>query len=186
VTVNFKPYRLAFTNEGAPALGKKGAPVEVVEFSDFQCPFCQRFAPTLKRVEQEFGDKVYIVYRQYPIPSLHANAIKAAEASLCAHEQGKFWELHDLMFAEQDRLDVTNLKEKARRLGMNQSRFNSCLDSGRYVEQVQKDQQEGARTGMTGTPAVFVNGIEIPGGAVSYEVVREAIQKELTRSQRSN
>jgi protein-disulfide isomerase len=186
VKVNFTPFRLTFANEGAPTLGKKGAPVTLVEFSDFQCPYCQRFAPTLKRVEQEFGDKVYIVYRQYPIPSLHPNAFKAAEASLCANEQGKFWQIYDLMFGEQDRLDVTNLKEKAKRLGMNQQKFNSCLDAGRYVEQVQNDQKEGARSGITGTPAVFINGTELQGGAVSYDVVRDAIQKELTRAQRSN
>ena len=184
VTVNFEPYQLVLDNEGAPTLGKEGAPVQVVEFSDFQCPFCQRFAPTLKRLAQEFGDRVHIVYRQYPIPSLHPNAIKAAEASLCANEQGKFWELHDVMFAEQERLDVTDLKEKAGRLGMNRKAFDSCLDSGRYVERVQKDMQEGLRIGITGTPAVFVNGNALDGGAVPYETVTAAVQRELTRAQR--
>ena len=185
VTVNFEPFRLTLSNEGAPSLGNKNASVTVVEFSDFQCPFCQRFAPTLKRIEQEFGDKVHVVYRQYPIPSLHPNAFKAAEASLCANEQDKFWQLHDLMFAEQDRLDVTNLKEKAKRIGLNQGAFNKCLDSGKYVEQVQRDQQEGLRSGITGTPAVFVNGIELQGGAVGYDVVRSAILRELNRGQKA-
>jgi predicted DsbA family dithiol-disulfide isomerase len=179
VSVNFRPYRLPFKNEGAPTLGKAGAPIQLVEFSDFQCPFCNRFYPNLKRVEQKYGDKVQIVYRQYPIPSLHANAFKAAEASLCAHEQGKFWELHDLMFNEQSRLTVPELKEKAVRLGMDKKKFDQCMDTGRFTEQVQKDMAEGNRIGINGTPAVFINGVELKGGAVPFETVVAAIDKEL-------
>jgi protein-disulfide isomerase len=186
VVVNFQPYRLTFQNEGAPALGKEGAPVTLVEFSDFQCPFCNRFAPTLKQVEKNFGDKVHIVYRQYPIASLHPFAFKAAEASLCAHEQGKFWEMHDILFGEQSKLAVTDLKEKAHRIGLDQKKFDTCLDTGRYVEQVQKDMKEGTRVGVTGTPAVFINGAELKGGAVPYETVAEAIQQELARNPKSN
>jgi protein-disulfide isomerase len=182
VAIMFKPYRLSFNNENAPTLGKPGAPVTVVEFSDFQCPFCRSFAPNLHLIEKQFGDKVQVVYRQYPIPSLHPFAAKAAEASLCANEQGKFWALHDLMFVEQSRLSVSDLKDKARRLGMNGGKFDSCLDSGKYVEQVQRDIAEGARSGITGTPAIFVNGIEVPGGAVPLETVAAAIQHEIDQS----
>ena len=89
------------------------------------------------------------------------------------------------MFSEQDRLDVASLKEKASRLGMNQKAFDSCLDSGRYVEQIERDQQEGSKTGSAGTPAVFVNGVEVKGGAVPFETVRAAIQRELTRANQS-
>ena len=185
VKVLYEPYRLTFNNTGAPTLGSPDAAVTLVEFSDFQCPYCKGFAPTLHQVAKEFGDKVLIVYRQYPIASLHPNAQKAAEASLCANEQGKFWELHDLMFSEQDRLDVANLKEKARRLGMNQKTFDNCLDSGRYVEQIERDQLEGTKIGFAGTPSVFVNGMEVKGGAVPFEVVRAAIQRELLRADRS-
>lgn len=186
VTINFQPYRLTFNNEGAPSLGKPGAPVTVVEFSDFQCPFCRSFAPNLKQIEKEFGDKVHVVYRQYPIPSIHPFAIKAAEASLCANDQGKFWELHDVMFGDQKKLSVSDLKEQARRLGMDQKKFATCLDTGRYTERVQNDMKEGARAGVTGTPAVFVNGVEVPGGAVPYQTVADAIQKELSRAARAN
>jgi protein-disulfide isomerase len=185
VTLNFEPYRLTFDNTGAPTLGAAGAPVTVVEFSDFQCPYCQGFAPILKRIEQQYGDKVLIVYRQYPIPSLHPNAFKAAEASLCANEQGKFWDLHDVMFAEQQQLSVSDLKEKARRLGMNSKKFDGCLDSGRYVEQVQNDQKDGLRAGINGTPAVFVNGIQVEGGAVPFETIASIINRELARADRS-
>ena len=175
---------MTFNNEGAPTAGKAGAAVTVVEFSDFQCPFCARFVPTLQRIKQDFGDRVEVVYRQFPLVSIHPNAFKAAEASLCASEQGKFWEIHDMMFAEQDRLSVRELKQMPGRLGMNQSKFDACLDSGQYVEQVQNDLAEGNRAGITGTPAVFVNGIELEGGAVSYEEAAQAIERELARAAR--
>jgi len=181
VTVLLEPYRLKFANEDAPSIGKKDAPVTMVEFSDFQCPFCNRFFPTLKRVQKQYGDKVQIVYRQYPIPSLHPNAFKAAEASLCANEQGKFWELHDAMFSDQSRLGVSDLKDKASRLGLDRKKFDQCIDTGKYVDQVQKDMREGSRIGINGTPAVFINGIELKGGAVAYDVVAAAIDKELAR-----
>ena len=182
VTVNLVPFTFTFNNEGAPTLGAASAKVTLVEFSDFQCPFCKKFFPTLKQLEQNFGDKIQIIYRQYPIPSLHPNAFKAAEASLCANDQGKFWEMHDLMFQEQARLAVKDLKVAAARLGMDQKKFDLCLDSGRYTERVQADMDEGGRVGVTGTPAIFVNGIPLEGGAVPYEVVVKAIEKELARS----
>jgi protein-disulfide isomerase len=181
VAIKFQPFRLSFANEGAPTLGKAGAPVQLVEFSDFQCPFCRQFAPTLHQIDKNYGDKVQVVYRQYPIPSLHPFAFKAAEASLCAHEQGKFWALHDMMFVEQERLSVMDLKEKAKRLGMDSNKFNSCLDTGKYTEQVQRDMQEAVRSGATGTPAVYVNGVEVPGGAVPYATIAAAIERELSR-----
>jgi len=182
VTVLLEPYRLALSNEGAPAKGPANAAVTLVEFSDFQCPFCGRFFPTLKRIEESYGNRIRIVYRQYPLTSLHPFAYKAAEASLCANDQGKFWEMHDLMFQEQDRIDVRNLKIKAGRIGLDQRKFDACLDSGRQAERVQADLAEGARVGVDGTPALFLNGVPVPGGAVPYETVARAIDKELTRT----
>jgi protein-disulfide isomerase len=181
VTVAFEPYRVQFTNDGAPTLGRKDAPVTLVEFSDFQCPFCKQAAPTLKQVAQKFGDKVQIVYRQYPIESLHPFALKAAEASLCGNDQGKFWELHDAMFADQTRLAVSDLKQTARRLGLDGNAFDSCLDSGRHVAQVQKDIQEGQRVGITGTPMMFINGVVVDGGAVGFSMLEGLIRHELSR-----
>jgi protein-disulfide isomerase len=181
VTVSYQPFRLQFANEGAPTFGKKDAPVTLVEFSDFQCPYCQRMAPSLKQVEKKFGDQVEVVYRQFPLTTIHPFAFKAAEASLCANEQGKFWELHDMMFEEQTKIAVADLKEKAARLGLDQKKFNACLDSGRYVEQIQNDQKEGQRVGISGTPAVFLNGRLVDGGSVPYSVLETAIEKELAR-----
>jgi protein-disulfide isomerase len=181
VAMVFEPHRLQFANAGAPTKGKKGAPVTLVEFSDFQCPFCRSAAPSLRQVEQKFGDKVQIVYRQFPIPSIHQYATKAAEASLCANEQGKFWDLHDAMFQDQTKLAVGDLKATARRLGMDAKKFDSCLDSGRYVEQVQNDQKEGRQIGVNGTPAMYINGVYVEGGAVPFSVLAAKIEKELDR-----
>jgi protein-disulfide isomerase len=184
VSVRLEPYRLHLNNAGAPSMGPENAPVTLVEFSDFDCPYCGRFHPTLKRLSEKFGDQLRIVYRQYPIINLHPNAFKAAEASLCANEQGKFWEMHDLMFQEQGRLSVAELKVKAGRIGLDQKRFDECLNTGRFTEQVQEDQKEGGRAGVTGTPALFVNGVIVEGGAVSLDVVAQAIEKELARTKR--
>lgn len=183
VTVLLEPYRLQFNNAGAPAIGPEDARLTLVEFSDFECPYCGRFFPTVKRLEAEFGKELRILYRQYPITNIHPSAFKAAEASLCAHEQGKFWEMHDLLFQEQQKISVRDLKEKAGRLGLNQSKFDGCLDTGRYIEQVQEDLKEGKRVGVTGTPALFLNGVSIDGGAVPYETIVKAIEKEKARGQ---
>jgi protein-disulfide isomerase len=182
VTVNLQPFRLKFDNEGAPTKGPTDAPVTLVEFSDFQCPYCRAAVPALKEVVQKFGDSVHIVYRQFPLTSIHPFAFKAAEASLCAQAQGKFWELHDLMFQDQQKLAVSDLKEKARRLRMDSKKFDGCLDSGRYVEQVQKDQREGQLIGVTGTPAMFINGSSVEGGAVPFPKLEAMIRKELARN----
>ena len=184
VTVSYEPYRLQLDNGKAPTLGKPDAPVTLVEFSDFQCPFCKGMAPTLKQVSQKLGDKVQIVYRQYPLNSIHPFAAKAAEASLCANEQGKFWEMHDAMFEDQTKLAVKDLKATAVRLGMDGKKFDTCLDSGRYVEQIQNDLSEGEKVGVNGTPAVFINGVLLPGGSVPYSTVEAAIQQELARVKR--
>lgn len=181
VRYNLPPFRLVIDNAGAPALGPEDAAVTLVEFSDFECPFCSRFFPTLKRIEEDYGDRVQIIYRQFPLTNLHPNAFKAAEASLCADEQGQFWAYHDLLFQEQDRLLVRNLKEKAGRLGLDQTGFDQCLDTGRYVEKIQDDLAAGRTAGVTGTPALFVNGIPVPGGAVAFEAVAEVLDEELER-----
>lgn len=184
VSVKFSPYRLSLENSNSPTLGNANAPVTLVEFSDFQCPFCRQFIGTLKQVEKNYPRDVKIVYRQFPIESIHQYAPMAAEASLCAAEQGKFWQLHDMMFADQSKLTVADLKEKAGVAGADRAKFDACLGSRKYTTQVERDIAEGTRLGVNGTPAIFVNGIELKGGAVPYAVVDAAIRKELRRAKR--
>jgi protein-disulfide isomerase len=176
-----EPFRAEIDVEGSPAFGPADAPVTIVEFSDFECPYCQLFAQTIKRVKDEYGNRVRIVFRQFPL-NIHPNAPKAAEAALCAYEQGKFWEMHDLLFEEQRQLDVTSLVDKAERLDLDVPEFETCLESGKFAEQVEEDMQAATRLGIDGTPAVFVNGMPVGGGAVGYEVLAEIIDKELERA----
>ena len=175
-----EPFRVNLDSKGFPSMGPKDAPVTLVEFSDFECPYCSQFVGTLEQVKKNYGDQVRLVFRQFPL-SNHANAPKAAEASLCAEDQDKFWPMHDLLFQEQSRLDVAALKEKASRLGLDRSGFDHCLDSGKYTEQVKKDLRAGGMVGVTGTPALFINGIPAPSGALPYEAVSAFIEDELQR-----
>jgi protein-disulfide isomerase len=178
VEKKMEPMRVQVAAEG-PAVGPASAPVTIVEFSDFQCPFCSRLLPTIEQVKQKYGDKVRIVFRQYPLP-MHPNAQKAAEASLCANEQGKFWEMHDAMFKNQQELAVDNLKSKAAALGLKAETFNQCLDSGKYAAQIQGDIKAGSAVGVSGTPAMFINGRFI-SGAVPIEQITSVIDDELKR-----
>jgi protein-disulfide isomerase len=186
VVITYQPYRLKFDNGDSPAAGATSAPVTLIEFSDFQCPFCRQFTATLKAVEEKYGDNVRIVYRQFPIASIHPFAVKAAEASLCAHDQGKFWQLHDAMFRDQNKLSIPDLKQVATSLGLDRVRFDQCLESGTHAAQVARDIREGERVGVSGTPAFFVNGIELRGGAVPFETITEAINQELLRARPRN
>jgi len=144
--------------------GRLNAPIQVIVYSDFQCPFCVEFAETMKKVEQEFKDKVAIVFRHYPL-SGHPEAEEAAEASECAAEQGKFWEMHDKLFADNaaGRLSTEQFKRDAVDLGLSQEQFNQCLVSGKYADKVSAQKAEGDQAGVTGTPTSFVNGNIYPG-----------------------
>ncbi|MFL6259597.1 MAG: thioredoxin domain-containing protein [Thermoanaerobaculia bacterium] len=179
VDYKLEPIRVDVAATG-PAKGPASAPVTIVEFSDFQCPFCSRLTPTLAEVEKKYGDKVRLVFRQYPLP-FHQNAQKAAEASLCAADQGKFWELHDAMFGNQGELGVDQLKAKAASLGLNADKFNKCLDSGEKAAAIQADVKAGSAAGVSGTPAMFINGRFI-NGAVPLDNITTVIDDELRRA----
>ncbi len=184
VDVLVAPYRVEFDHAGEPAFGPADAPITLVEFSDFECPYCGSFAATLDRIKSEYEGQIRLVYRQFPLSQIHPDALKAAEASLCAHEQGQFWELHDAMFAEQAMLSEGDLKRKAGRLGLDQAAFDACLDTGKFADRVADDLSAGQRLGIDGTPAVFVNGRPLAGGAVPFEMLAEIIDDELARQAR--
>jgi len=152
--------------------------VTIVEFSDFECPYCSRVIPALEQVLDTYGDQVRLVFRQFPLNNIHPNAQKAAEASLCANDQGKFWEMHDLMFKEQRSLELEQLKEKAARLELDVEAFNECVDSSKYAEAVMSDQEAASRVGVSGTPALFING-RFLSGAQPYEQLAVVIDAEL-------
>ena len=174
------PIRLEVASDGFPAKGPADAPVTIVEFADFQCPYCKQILGPLEEVIKNYGDRVRFVYRQFPIAALHAEAPKAAEASLCASAQGKFWEMHDAMFADPRTLDVPTLKKMARSLGINGSQFDACLDSGEHASEIARDLETGRSLGVTGTPALFING-RFLSGFQRYETIAAIIEDELTR-----
>ena len=174
------PPRVQVASDDDPSRGgPAGAPVTIVEFSDFQCPFCSKAEPVVDEVMKKYGDKVHLVFRDYPL-SFHQNAETAAMASECAKEQGKYWEMHGAMFGNQSKLAAADLVETSGNLGMDKDKFKSCLDSGKYRSEVQKDFQDGAKYGVSGTPTFFINGIMIVG-ARGAEAFAEIIDRELER-----
>jgi predicted DsbA family dithiol-disulfide isomerase len=180
VETYLEPLRVEIATQGFPSKGAAAAPVTIVEFSDFECPFCAGLFPTLKQVESRYADKVRIVFRQFPLTAIHPRAQKAAEASLCANEQQKFWEMHDAMFLDNKNLEVDALKQKATTLKLDVTVFNACIDSAKHAETVRKDIAEGVRLGITGTPAMFINGRFINGN-VPLADLSKVIDDELQR-----
>jgi len=170
--------RIQVAAEG-PTRGPKDAPVTIVEFSDFECPYCGQAFETVEQVMSSYAGKVRLVYRQFPL-SFHPHAAKAAEASLCAADQGKFWEYHDVLFKNQKKLDPTDLKAHATEVGIDPQKFGQCLDSGDKKKVVDADQQAGLAAGVGGTPAFFINGIFL-NGAQPIDEFKKVIDGELAR-----
>jgi protein-disulfide isomerase len=164
-----------------PAVGAASAPVTLVEFSDFQCPFCQRVEPTLKQLRDKYGDKLRIVWKDFPLTQIHPQAFKAGEAGHCAGEQGKFWEYHDRLFANQQALQPADLKKHAADLGLNAAAFATCLDSSKFGERVRDGVSQGTSLGVNSTPTIFINGRRL-SGAQPLEVFVAAIDEELSRA----
>ncbi|MEW6295154.1 MAG: DsbA family protein [Candidatus Diapherotrites archaeon] len=172
--------KITLKNSNPPTTGQANAKVTIIEFSDFQCPYCARFVTdTYPQIKQQYIDtgKAKLIFMQFPL-SFHQYAQKAAEAAYCAFEQGKFWEYHDKLFANQSNLDVTSLKKYATDLKLDTAKFNSCLDTSKYASQVQSDLTEGTSLGVNGTPAFFVNG-KLISGAQPFSVFQQAIDAAL-------
>ncbi len=178
-----QPSRVQVSIDDDPIKGLNDAPVTIIEFSDFQCPYCGRFfAQTLPLIEKNYiqTGKARFVYRNFPL-SIHQYAEKAAEAAKCADEQGKYWEYHDTLFNNQDALDIPSLMQYAKELALNETTFNDCLNSGRMAPKVQKDLNDGLNYSISGTPTFFINGVEVVG-AQPYSVFEMVIDREYNNS----
>jgi protein-disulfide isomerase len=170
--------RTALQIDGAPVRGNPSAPITVVEFSDFHCPYCKRVQPTLMELLNRYPDKVRIVYMDLPIDSLHPQAARASEAARCARDQGKFWEYHDRIYAGGPDTTPEYLRKMAAEVGLDVGAFEQCLASGKHKEGIQADLQQASRLGLNGTPAFFVNGRPL-SGAQPIEAFVQLIDEEL-------
>jgi protein-disulfide isomerase len=179
VQVLLEPYRVPVELADAPIRGNPDAPVTVIEFSDFQCPYCARSRPTVNHVREVYADKVRWAFRHFPL-GFHTQAPKAGEAAVCAGDQGKFWAMHDHLFANPGKLSVPDLKASAADLGLDTAAFDQCLDSGRHADRIASDSEAGARYGVSGTPAFFINGRPLIG-AQPFEAFAQVIDDELAR-----
>ena len=170
--------RYTIETEGHPSHGPEDAPITLVEFGDFECPNCGGLYPTLKRIEEQYPTEIRFVFRQLPLRQAHPNAQKAAEASLCAYEQDRFWEFHDSMFESQHDLSVESLKGRAVDFDLDPDRFNGCLDSGRHRDRIDRDIEAAIEADVTGTPTIYINGRKLAGNR-PYEVITAIIEEEL-------
>lgn len=179
VTIALNAPRVEVSADDDPFKGPKDAPVTIVEFSDFQCPFCRRVQPTLKRLMDEYPNKIKHVFRDFPLRNIHPEAQKASEAAQCAGDQEKFWPYHDKLF-EVSALQVSELKQYAKDLGLHTEQFDKCLDSNKYAQEIEADLQDGQSAGVSATPAFFINGQPL-SGAVPYERFKELIDGVLAQ-----
>lgn len=162
VKILLEPKRVVVDSGGHPALGAKDAPVTIVEFTDFQCPYCKATEATLKQLRDKYGDKIRLVHMDFPLP-FHSHALDAAKAARCANDQGKFWQFHDSLFANQSKLAPADLKATAKTLGMNSTQFDACFDKAKYDSEIKADQAVGEKVGVDGTPAFFIDGRPLTG-----------------------
>jgi protein-disulfide isomerase len=175
--------RYKVNTKGSPSIGPETAAVTIVEFSDFQCPFCGRVGPTLRKIEEEYGDQVRIVFKHQPL-DFHAKAPAAHAAAEAAHRQGKFWEMHDKIFANQKQMSPEKYTEYATELGLDVEQFEKDMASAEVKSRVDADKKEAAKLGSTGTPAFFINGLNLRG-AKPFEAFKEVIDKELAKKKKA-
>jgi protein-disulfide isomerase len=163
----------------APVRGPKNAPITVVLFSDFQCPFCSRVEPALVELEKAYPGKVRIAWKNFPL-SFHNNAKPAAEAALAANEQGKFWQMHEILFKNQQALSAADLEKYAKEIGLDMGKYKAAMDSHKFAAWVDNDMKQGASLGVEGTPAAFVNG-QLVSGAQPVDAFKKIVDAELSK-----
>jgi protein-disulfide isomerase len=182
VKVTLLPPRLEVAAGTSPSVGPADAPITIIEFADYQCPYCHQMEPTLASIREQYGDRIRFVYKDFPLP-MHQYAEKAAEAALCAGQQGQYWAYHDALFAGTtvDELQIDGLKKTAASLKLDQAKFASCLDSGAQAPVITQNINEGKAVGFSGTPTILINGYYL-SGAVPKDVVTSVIDFELAKS----
>jgi len=178
VTIRLQPPGTELPPDPSRLLGNAAAPVTIIEFGDFQCPFCQRVQTTLKELLSKYAGKVRLGFRDFPLRDIHPNAQSAAEASRCAAQQDRFWEYQDLLFANQNKLDRAGLLEQSRALKLDDSKFQTCLAEGKSRPKIEEDLKEGLRAGVSGTPGFFINGIFL-SGALPASAFEQIVDQEL-------
>ena len=180
VVVLLSPPKVQVAYDPKRLRGNAKSPVVIVEFSDYQCPYCHAVEPTVKDIMAKYGDKVSLSYRDFPLAAIHQNAMIAAEASRCAEEQGKFWEYHDQLFAASS-LEKNSLVQYARDLKLDDKQFESCLTTEKYKADIEKDEADGRTAGVNGTPGFFINGVFVNGAKPESEFAG-IIEDELGRA----
>ena len=171
--------RYTINTEGSPARGPESARVSIIEFSDFQCPFCRRVTPTMDKLTTEYGDQVRIVFKNLPL-SIHSNAPAAHAAAEAAHRQGKFWEMHDRIFADQRNLAPEVFEGYAEDMGLDMDRYRADVASSDVKKRIGADMEEAQKLGVTGTPGFFVNG-RFVSGAQPFETFKRMVDEELDK-----
>jgi len=172
--------KLTVAVEGLPSWGNNKAPVTIIEFSDFQCPFCARAVPTIERIKAEYGpDKVRFVFHHLPLPN-HNRAVPASLAASCANEQGKFWEMHNMLFENQAKLEDGDLKEYAKKLELDAAKFAECYDKKAHMDKIEASKKESEKVGISATPSFVINGVLIQG-AQPFERFKEKIDRALKK-----
>jgi protein-disulfide isomerase len=174
-------FRADVAVNGAPFKGTERAPVTIVKFEDFQCPYCKTVQLTYQELLKRYNGKVRLVHKDLPLDAIHPQARQAAEAARCAGDQGKFWEYHDILYTNSPKAGIDELKSYAKEVGLNSASFDQCFTSGKYKGLVQKDLAEGAQLGLTGTPTFFINGREM-SGAQPVDAFATIIDEELNQA----
>jgi protein-disulfide isomerase len=183
ISVLLEAPRVSVASAGHPSTGGSSAPVTIIEFSDFQCPFCRAAESSLKQVRQKYGDQVKLVYVDFPL-GFHPHAMDAARAARCAADQDKFWQFHDALFLDQKKLDPDDLRQTAAKIGLDRDQFNTCFTTDKHGAGIRKDVAEGNSLGVTGTPSFFINGRELVGAQPPLKF-DEVIDEELARAKAS-
>jgi protein-disulfide isomerase len=173
----------AILDPPAATFGSPTASVQIVEFSDFQCPYCSRAAEAVHKIKEKYGDRVHFTFRQFPLP-MHPNARGAAEAALAANAQGKFWEFHDLLFKNQQKLDQAGLEEQAKQAGLNVPQFKKSVSEHEFAPKVDADMKLGQEVQVNGTPTMFINGARV-SDPTNYDIIAQQIETALKGGSRS-